>query len=357
LGASSEWNAWELTEEVPEAVELLQCPACLSEVLDSRRTRCPACRTPVARATRRPLPLLERELEARIEAKTAPRRRQRRRAAKVARRIAALPPTIFGHDAVEHVDDEPAATPPGSPTIIDLPAEAVLTVRSTSVLAEVAAAATAPVVEVVEVVEAGAPKGRGRGRPVATTRCSASDPTADRGQVVEPVPPVEAAAPVERPPKVKARAPVERPVKAETRAPVERTVKAEKRASAAEPARAEIRPGVEHRPKVEKRAKVPAPPEGKRPPKVRKPVEVDEPVRSEEGAPVEELASAERRAEPAPKLASVTRIGTQGTNPVWRDRVFNSPRRTQETVTWPRPRTPAANRAAEPFDRYGGAAG
>ncbi len=87
------------------------------------------------RLSDRPLPLVERELQARIEAETAARFRQRRRAAKVARRIAALPSTVLDGEIVlvqaasEPWDPQPA---PAAPTVIDLPAEAMHDVMSSS---------------------------------------------------------------------------------------------------------------------------------------------------------------------------------------------------------------------------------
>jgi hypothetical protein len=114
---------------VAEAVETLHCPSCLSPLLDKRQKRCPDCHARIGASARpvgldesagnvtRPLLLVERELEARIEAETAARYRERRRAAKTARRIAALPPTLFEADA-------DAASAMAS-IVIDLPAEAI----------------------------------------------------------------------------------------------------------------------------------------------------------------------------------------------------------------------------------------
>jgi hypothetical protein len=241
---------------VPEAVETLHCPACLRELPDRGETHCPACRAPVT-GRARPLALLERELQARIEAKTATRYRQRRRAAKYARRIAALPPTLLQHDAVGYMEDErsTATLTQASPTIVDLPATSVLRVRSTSVLVEEPEGPIA--------VEERAPRNRPRRRAGAAARRCAPDPIPESVAIDEPVP-------------------------------------------------------------------------------------VDENVTPEPEVDVE----------PQARLASITRIGPQGTNPVWRDRVFNSARRQPETVSWPRPRPSVSDRPAErAADRFGGAAG
>lgn len=110
-------------------METLHCPSCLSPLLDKRQKRCPDCHARIGASARpvdldesagnvtRPLLLVERELEARIEAETAGRYRERRCAAKTARRIAALPPTLFEADA-------DAASAMAS-IVIDLPAEAI----------------------------------------------------------------------------------------------------------------------------------------------------------------------------------------------------------------------------------------
>ena len=119
---------------------MLRCPTCLSLLLDPDVKRCPACRSKIRRRSRpnvvvehsgiadRPRPLVERELQARIEAKTASSYRQRRRAAKAARRIASLPPTVLDGDAILTHTAPPTSMPRASeaaPIIIDLPAEAV----------------------------------------------------------------------------------------------------------------------------------------------------------------------------------------------------------------------------------------
>jgi hypothetical protein len=117
---------------------MLRCPRCTSLLPEGDVKRCPACGSKIRRRSQptapvessgladRPMPLVERELRARIEAKTAAGFRRRRRAAKVARRIAALPSTVLEGDLVL-VDTETEANPPPTsvPTIIDLPAHAV----------------------------------------------------------------------------------------------------------------------------------------------------------------------------------------------------------------------------------------
>ena len=120
-------------------METLRCPTCFCLLPDGGRKRCPACRARIRANTarsaagagveapaRRPLQLVEAELQARIEAETATHFRERRRAAKQARRIAALPPTLFQDDGAQAEAEHwsPRSTPP-SPTIIDLPDTAV----------------------------------------------------------------------------------------------------------------------------------------------------------------------------------------------------------------------------------------
>jgi hypothetical protein len=127
-----------------------RCPACHSKL--RKRSR-PTVLVETAGLADRPLPLVERELQARIEAETAARFRQRRRAAKVARRIAALPATALAGDLVlipEETEPEPpiAESHREPPTIIDLPDEAVHDVTST---ADGAAVPAEPVVEPVVV--------------------------------------------------------------------------------------------------------------------------------------------------------------------------------------------------------------
>src|SRR6185295_3555396 len=96
----------ELTEEVPGAVETLRCPTCLNRLSDGGVKHCPACgaRVRTRRGSKvvtgdavfnRPRTLVERELQARIEAQTASGFLQRRRAARTARRIASLPDSLF----------------------------------------------------------------------------------------------------------------------------------------------------------------------------------------------------------------------------------------------------------------------
>src|SRR4051812_11140182 len=119
--------AGKLRDEVPEAVEMLRCPTCLSLLFEADAKRCPACRSKLRKRSRptvlvettgladRPLPLVERELQARIEAETAARFRQRRRAAKTARRIAALPATALAGDLVLIPEEPEAETPVPEP--------------------------------------------------------------------------------------------------------------------------------------------------------------------------------------------------------------------------------------------------
>lgn len=98
--------------------------------------------------------LVERELEARIEAETAAGFRRRRRAAKVARRIAGLPPTLFHGAPVPPAGTEPWTAPASAAPadVIDLPESAVHEVPSTS-LPETPAEVVEVVEPIVEVVE------------------------------------------------------------------------------------------------------------------------------------------------------------------------------------------------------------
>jgi len=395
---------------VPEAVETLHCPTCLSGLPAGGNTPCPVCRTPLSRGSR-PLPLLERELQARIEAKTAPRYRQRRRAAKVARRIAALPATLFEAQGVAEADHERPVVVPGPSVIVDLPDTAVLAVRSTSVLVD----AREPAIE----VESPAPNARRLRRPVGFESCVPPERIVPTAPIVEPARveqsvrveewvrverPVRAEEPVRvtkphkaaRPPRVEKRPPVEKPGKVaesprvDEAVRVEETVRVEKPRKVARPPRVEKRPRVERPREVAEPPRVEEPPRvqedetariekprkvaeprrvGKQPP-VEKPRKVAEPRRVEKQPPVEKPrkvaqppraegpppAEAAPTAEPEAKLASVTRIGSQVTNPVWKDRVFNSARRRPETVTWPRPR-PFESPAEPAVDRFGRARG
>ena len=120
-----------------------RCSACGSRLRARKR---PIVLGQDSRLDARPLLLVERELEARIEAETAGRFRQRRRAAKVARRIAALPPTIVQGEAGAAVDPEVPTPQPAqaSPVTVDLPAAAVHEVTSRPIVDHPAE----PVVEV-----------------------------------------------------------------------------------------------------------------------------------------------------------------------------------------------------------------
>ncbi len=114
-------------------METLRCPKCLTRSVDGGAKRCPACGARLKTRGRseaaddeiaaRPRALVESELQARIEAQTANGFRQRRRAAKTARRIAALPPSLFEAGAAiarESWNSEAAA----NPVVIDLPMSA-----------------------------------------------------------------------------------------------------------------------------------------------------------------------------------------------------------------------------------------
>src|ERR1700722_11972526 len=103
----------------------------------SSRKRCPKTvdmvRGDDSESEVRPLALVEWELQARIEAETATRFRERRRAAKLARRIAALPPTLFQNGIVDdggsdtwnpQADTWNARSMPETPSFVDLPSTA-----------------------------------------------------------------------------------------------------------------------------------------------------------------------------------------------------------------------------------------
>jgi hypothetical protein len=139
-------------------VETLRCPTCLSGPLAGGEKRCPTCRSRLrsgahSGAAPRPLLLVERELQARIEAETASGYWQRRRAAKVARRIAALPPTLFRNGVVVDAERDSRASQAEyvSPIIVDLPDSAVRDVTSTSSVGDLRPDDVADVVIEVEV--------------------------------------------------------------------------------------------------------------------------------------------------------------------------------------------------------------
>jgi hypothetical protein len=126
----------ELTEEVPGAVEMLRCPTCLNRLTSGGEKKCPACGTRIRTGRRanvltddvvfkRPRVLVERELQARIEAQTATQFWQRRRAARAARRIAALPSSVFENGVVIEPDTGSWTPRPGSLPVIDIPVTAI----------------------------------------------------------------------------------------------------------------------------------------------------------------------------------------------------------------------------------------
>jgi hypothetical protein len=187
-------------------VESLRCPTCLGLLPDSDVARCPACHTRFRKGARpislgghngmsgRAHPLLERELEARLEAKTAAGFRQRRRAAKIARRIAALPPTLFesGGGLGDEPDQPAARRPDGDSIIIDLPDTAI---HETTAVAPVVDVPVEPTVEpVVEVVEVVAPV-----EPTVEPVVEVVAPVEVVEPVVEPVAPVEPVVEVAQP--------------------------------------------------------------------------------------------------------------------------------------------------------------
>lgn len=335
---------------MPEAVEMFRCPTCLGLIFDADAKRCPSCRSKLRKRARptvsvqdtqiadRPLPLVERELQARIEAETASRFRQRRRAAKVARRIASLPPTVFDGDAVIMQAEAEASVPhapAGSPTVIDLPAEAVHDVSSKASVAEPAEPIVEPVPEPEPVIEANVePEPEPIPEPVVEV-------------VVEPAPePVMEAAPADPPPARKR--------KSRRRSKPARIVGV-------------LAPDVTLEPTPVDEVVEPAPPEVV--PEVVVPEVVVPEVVIPEVVPVAEVleqpAPAEPRVEPTPEPvvepAPSPAANWQRSNSLWTDRVFNTtPRRPEnETVSWPprwKPETPfvdltdAADSEADPVD-------
>ena len=135
-------------------METLRCPTCLNRLSDGGVKHCPACGARVRSRRRanllpddaafnRPRVLVERELQARIEAQTAPHFLQRRRAAKTARRIASLPHSLFESGVVV----EPGTgtwSPPPWPTVIDIPVNAIHETPRAGALPVAAAADDAP---------------------------------------------------------------------------------------------------------------------------------------------------------------------------------------------------------------------
>jgi hypothetical protein len=336
------------------------------------------CRAPISRSAR-PLSLLERELQARIEAKTAAHFRERRKAAKVAKRIASMPPTLFQAEpagAARHEPPPPRATN-GASNIVDIPAAAVHEVRSTndvsrSVPQPAEAVAPRPVAVTSEPAEAVAP------RPVAV-KSEPAEAVAPRPVAVAPIPEpkvepvpqarIEPVAPVD--------APVAEPVPAAPPAPpapkVWRPIRSVERLAerVTERVAERVKPPWEE-PAVESVNDAPPPRVAERAPEpvVTRVVEtVKEPpvkrvvervVEAVKEPPANGVVERVVRA-PAP----VTRIGSLGTNQVWRDRVFNSGQRQAERAMWPRPRpepvqpvAPVIDLPAEPvIDRIGEAAG
>jgi hypothetical protein len=142
-------------------VEILRCPTCLNQLSDGGVKHCPACGARVRTRRKsfavsddavfsRPRVLVERELQARIEAQTAESFMQRRRAAKTARRIASLPSSLFQSGVVVEPGTRTWSAMP--PTVIDIPSNAI---HETPRAGELPApfAADVEVVDVVEVID------------------------------------------------------------------------------------------------------------------------------------------------------------------------------------------------------------
>jgi hypothetical protein len=115
---------------------MLRCPTCLNRLNSGAEKRCAACGTRIRTGRRanvltddvvfkRPRALVERELQARIEAQTAPGFRQRLRAARAARRIAALPSSLFEGGVVIESDTGAWSSHSSHPAVIDIPVTAI----------------------------------------------------------------------------------------------------------------------------------------------------------------------------------------------------------------------------------------
>ena len=292
-------------------MEKRYCPTCLTRLGAGEALRCPECRSRLQRA--RPivveegawipaqlLDIVERELQARIEAKMATGYRQRRRAAKVARRLASLPTALLQCEVVEE-PPEPEVWAPRptyvSPIIVDLPAAAVREVRSIAAVAELVPAEplTAPLEEIV--IE-----------PVAEIVI----------EVGEPVEEIVGGGCAGR----RAGSP---PSEKSTASPGSR--------SAASPRAASDGRGRNRNRRCA----------GARRGSPRRSAVVELPVVEEmvvEELPVVELPEEPEPAE-QPEVGDPVPVATrawQPSNPVWRERVFNSAHTRRETVTWPRPR-------------------
>jgi hypothetical protein len=266
------------------------------------------------------LSLVERELEARIEAKMARRYRQRRRAAKEARRLASLPTALLQCEAVEEQPEPEVWTPQPtyvSPIIVDLPAAAVREVRSIAAVAELTVVPAEPVTmdaveEIVIVAEA----------PVDEVVLIAEEPVVER----------PLSAPRSRPRRRAPEAPHHREPRpeAEVETDIDRAPEPVAEVPVAEVPVVEV-PVVEV-PVVEVPVvEVPV----VEVPVVEVPV-VEVPVVE---VPVVELPEEPELAEqPEVDPVPVATRAWQPSNPVWRERVFNSAHTRRETVTWPRPR-------------------
>ena len=313
---------------------MLRCPTCLSTLPDGGEKRCPHCRARIrsprtdagdddSELSARPRVLLERELQARIEAKTAARLRQRRRAAKAARRIASLPPTVLQGDVL--VDDhQPTANAAGASSaasvVVDLPASAIR---------EVTPGADAPHTRAFVDTDLEIDADRAVTDPVRI------------GRIITLAPEVTVAAETVASSGVDDEAGTE-PVSAKRRR--------RRRAPKAAPPRAE--PEAEPAPVTAAAAEAEeidavAASEPPEPAERREPAEESElperagPVRTERAESVEVVGTG------APPVTT-TSIWDRP-NPVWVNRVFNNDRRfgrpaawpgAGQTATWPRPRPP-----------------
>jgi hypothetical protein len=252
-------------------------------------------------------------LEARIEAETATRYRERRRAAKIARRIAALPTTVSQADAFAAATTDtwaPQSSPQSSessPNVVDLPDAAVREVTSRPVVDPPAELVPALEAEPVPALDVEPAVGIDEIAPVAPE------------PVVEPPP----ASPKRR---LRRRAPkalrLEEPSaeveEAPPLVPLTETAEAVPVAEVVEPV-AVVEPPV--------------------------PVEIVEPVEVvARPVPVEvvEVVEPDEPVESVVEPAAFTPANWQRPNSAWIDRVFAAPGLGRsETVTWPRPRTPA----------------
>jgi hypothetical protein len=366
---------------VPGLVETLRCPKCLNPLFDGGAKKCSACgarlksrdrnSSPDDEMVARPRVLVERELQARIEAQTASGFRQRRRAAKTARRIAALPPSLFDAAGAALLDPGNGSWGSGSepnPVVIDLPVSAIHDLAPPRrVESEVVhldepepLALVAPIIELApqpvpeaapepetEVDEAPVDEVEPQPGPAhdAETEVEKVDDAAParahrrrsaraehRWRLRRTTPPVADDDPSVEPP---APAPLEAEIASAVA--VTEVAEATEAVAAVEVAETAAAPAVEETEPV-------APSESIVPEPEIEPAPEPEPVVAEEPEP--KVSRAPQR--PAPSKwqpASVAPRGAEAWEPstsLWARRVFDSGTRREQTVMWPRPYEPPA---------------